>query len=153
MRSSRGGSNKNRLSRSVFEWRILYLILSMFATMSAFFVASRLWQEAESRLYIVKELDRRTGQGDSAINVDDTLKVIECREQNKKLSMLQAELDKAKKEGFVSKHLTETKGTDEKKKLLAVVGILTGFGRRHNRDAIRKAWMPTGRIPFPFEQR
>ncbi|GJU89219.1 hydroxyproline O-galactosyltransferase HPGT1-like protein [Tanacetum coccineum] len=64
--------------------------------------------------------------------------------------MLQAELDEAKKEGFVSKHLTETKGTDEKKKLLAVVGILTGFGRRHNRDAIRKAWMPTGRIPFPF---
>lgn len=56
------------------------------------------------------------------------------------------ELNKAKKEGYVSKHLIETKDTNEKKKkkLLAVVGILTGFGRRHNRDAIRKAWMPTG---------
>lgn len=60
------------------------------------------------------------------------------------------ELDKAKKKGFVSTNLIETKGTNERKKLLAVVGILTGFGRRHNRDAIRKAWMPTGRIPFPF---
>ncbi|KAL8196268.1 hypothetical protein R6Q57_025268 [Mikania cordata] len=58
--------------------------------------------------------------------------------------MLQKELDEAKKEGFVSKIPIETKGKDEKKKLLAVVGILTGFGRRHNRDAIRKAWMPTG---------
>lgn len=76
--------------------------------------------------------------------------VIVHREQQRKLSMLQMELEKAKKEGFVSKHLIETKGTDERKKLLAVVGIFTGFGRRHNRDAIRKAWMPTGRIPFPF---
>lgn len=72
------------------------------------------------------------------------------REQQKKMSMLQKELDQAKKEGFVPKNVIETKGNIDKKKVLAVVGILTGFGRRHNRDAIRKAWMPTGRIPFPF---
>ncbi|KAL8263860.1 hypothetical protein R6Q59_021990 [Mikania micrantha] len=138
------GSNSRLSSRSAFQWRVSSLILSMFATMAAFFVASRLWQEAETRIYLVKELDRRTGQGESAISVDDTLKVIECRERQKKISMLQKELDEAKKEGFVSKIPIETKGKDEKKKLLAVVGILTGFGRRHNRDAIRKAWMPTG---------
>ncbi|XP_071686742.1 hydroxyproline O-galactosyltransferase HPGT1-like [Rutidosis leptorrhynchoides] len=136
------GSNNRLSSRSAFQWRISSLILSMIATMAAFFVAYRLWQEAESRVYLAKELDRRTGQGESAISVDDTLKVIECREQQKKLSMLQMELAKAKKEGFASNYHTETK--DEKKKPLAVVGILTGFGRRHNRDAIRKAWMPTG---------
>lgn len=146
MLRSRGSNSRlySSSSRSAFQWRISTLILSMFATMAAFFVAYRLWQEAESRVYLVKELDRRTGQGESAISVDDTLKVIECREQQRKLSVLQMELEKAKKEGFVSKHLIETKGTDEKKKLLAVVGIFTGFGRRHNRDAIRKAWMPTG---------
>lgn len=151
---SRGSNNRLSSSRSLFQWRISSLILSMFATMAAFFVACRLWQEAESRVYLVKELDRRTGQGESAISVDDTLRIIDCREQQKKLSVLQMELNKAKKEGYVSKHLIETKDTNEKKKkkLLAVVGILTGFGRRHNRDAIRKAWMPTGRIPFPFEQ-
>lgn len=141
---SRGSNNRLSSSRSAFQWRISYLVISMFATMAAFFVACRLWQEAESRVYLVKELDRRTGQGESAISVDDTLKVIDCREQQKKLSMLQMELEEAKKEGYVSKHLIETKGTNEKKKLLAVVGILTGFGRKHNRYAIRKAWMPTG---------
>ncbi|KAL7596476.1 hydroxyproline O-galactosyltransferase HPGT1 [Lactuca sativa] len=143
---SRGSNNRLSSSRSLFQWRISSLILSMFATMAAFFVACRLWQEAESRVYLVKELDRRTGQGESAISVDDTLRIIDCREQQKKLSVLQMELNKAKKEGYVSKHLIETKDTNEKKKkkLLAVVGILTGFGRRHNRDAIRKAWMPTG---------
>ncbi|MFS7923785.1 putative galactosylxylosylprotein 3-beta-galactosyltransferase [Helianthus anomalus] len=147
---SRGSNNRLSSSRSAFQWRISSLILSMFATMAAFFVASRLWQEAESRVYLVKELDRRTGQGESAISVDDTLKVIECREQRKRMDMLQKELDEAKKEGFVPKNRLESRGDGEKKKLLAVVGILTGFGRRHNRDAIRKAWMPTGRIPFPF---
>ncbi|KAL4565462.1 hypothetical protein LXL04_029558 [Taraxacum kok-saghyz] len=142
---SRGSNNRLSSSRSLFQWRIASLILSMFATMAAFFVACRLWQEAESRVYLVKELDRRTGQvGESAISVDDTLRVIECREQQKKLSVLQMDLNKAKKEGFVSNHVTETKGTNEKKQVLAVIGIVTGFGRRHNRDAIRKAWMPTG---------
>ncbi|KAI3756392.1 hypothetical protein L1987_56212 [Smallanthus sonchifolius] len=141
---SRGSNNRLSSSRSAFQWRISSLILSMFATMAAFFVASRLWQEAETRVFLVKELDGRTGQGESAISVDDTLKVIECREQQKKMAVLQKELDEAKKEGFVSKSFVETKGNNEKKKLLAVVGILTGFGRRHNRDAIRKAWMPTG---------
>ncbi|KVH91844.1 Glycosyl transferase, family 31 [Cynara cardunculus var. scolymus] len=115
---SRGSNNRLSSSRSAFRWRISSLVLSMFATMAAFFVACRLWQEAESRVYLVKELDRRTGQV--------------------------MELEEAKKEGYVSKHLIETKGTNEKKKLLAVVGILTGFGRKHNRYAIRKAWMPTG---------
>ncbi|KAI3724213.1 hypothetical protein L2E82_35983 [Cichorium intybus] len=54
--------------------------------------------------------------GESAISVDGTLKVIECREQQKKLSVLQMELKKAKKEGFVSNHLIETEGTNENSK-------------------------------------
>lgn len=54
------------------------------------------------------------------------------------------ELAAARKEGFVPKRL---EGNDEKhptKKILSVIGIMTTFGRRKNRDAIRKAWMPTG---------
>ena len=72
----------------------------------------RLWQDAQNRVYLIKELDRRTGQvstrdlallfssgtihlccllkspinslvhviqGQSAISVDDTLKVVACR--------------------------------------------------------------------------
>ncbi|CAK9173836.1 unnamed protein product [Ilex paraguariensis] len=54
------------------------------------------------------------------------------------------ELGKARQEGFVSKHLSEISGTHTKKKLLAVIGIITRFGHKNNRDAIRKAWMPSG---------
>ncbi|OVA01898.1 Glycosyl transferase [Macleaya cordata] len=139
---SRGSSN--RLSGLVFPSRISVLMFSMFATMASIYVAGRLWQDAENRVYLIKELDRITGQGQSAISVDDTLKVIACREQQKKLSALEMDLAAARQEGFVSKHLSESTKTQPRKRLVAVIGILTRFGRQNNRDAIRRAWMPTG---------
>ncbi|OMP03987.1 Glycosyl transferase, family 31 [Corchorus capsularis] len=103
-----------------------------------------MWQDAESRVYLIQELDKRTGQGHSAISVDDTLKIIACREQQKKLSALEMDLAAARQEGFVSKQRSDNDGTRPKKKPLAVIGIITTFGRKKNRDAIRKAWMHSG---------
>ncbi|KAK4422543.1 Hydroxyproline O-galactosyltransferase HPGT1 [Sesamum alatum] len=137
------GSNHRLLSASSFQNRISFLILSMFATMASLYVAGRLWQDAENRVYLIDELDKRTGQGKSSVSVDDTLKIITCREQQKKLAALHVDLEQARQEGFVSKHLSENVGTT-KEKLLAVIGIITMFGRKNNRDAIRKAWLPTG---------
>ncbi|CAA0838193.1 Probable beta-1-3-galactosyltransferase 11 [Striga hermonthica] len=137
------GSMNHRLpsSSSRFGSRVSFLMLSMFATMASVYVAGRLWQDAENRVNLVNELDKRTGQGKSSVSVKGTLKIIACRENQKKLDALHVDLEKAKQEGFVTKHLTD--GTS-KKKLLAVIGIITMFGRKNNRDAIRKAWMPTG---------
>ncbi|XP_016456247.1 hydroxyproline O-galactosyltransferase HPGT1 isoform X2 [Nicotiana tabacum] len=140
-----GRGSSNRLSStSGFRSRISFLMLSMFSTMAALYVAGRLWLDSENRVYLIQELDRRTGQGHSAISVDDTLKIITCREQQKRLAALQTELGKASQEGFVSKNLLDNSERDSKKKLLAVVGVSTNFGNKKNRDAIRKAWMPTG---------
>ncbi|CAJ1974349.1 unnamed protein product [Sphenostylis stenocarpa] len=165
--------------------RVPALLISMFATFASIYVAGRLWQDAENRVYLIKELDRITGQvviaisvqtnrdllhwilifaiadsihafefvlvenqliasGQSAISVDDTLKIIACREQHKKLAALETELAAAKQEGFVSKPLIETNGTYSTRRPLVVIGILTKFGRQKNRDAIRKAWMGSG---------
>ncbi|XVF52947.1 hypothetical protein PTKIN_Ptkin05aG0058900 [Pterospermum kingtungense] len=142
---SRGSTNRLYNSGgSGFYSRISALILAMFATMATIYVAGRMWQDAENRVYLIQELDRRTGQGISAISVDDTLKIIACREQQKKLSALEMDLAAARKEGFVSKVHLENDGTRSKKRLLAVIGIITTFGRKKNRDAIRKAWMQSG---------
>lgn len=146
---SRGSSN--RLSGMVFRSRISTLLLSMFATFASLYVAGRLWQDAENRVYLAKELDRITGQGQSAISVDDTLKIIACREQQKKLSALEMELAAARQEGFVSKHLPDTKKPPRKQPLV-VIGVLTSFGRTNNRDAIRKAWMATGAALTKMEE-
>lgn len=77
------------------------------------------------------------------VNVHIFTSFIPIREQQKKLSSLEMELSAARQEGFVPKFLTENNATP-KKRPLAVIGILTGFGRKSNRDAIRKAWMGTG---------
>lgn len=72
------------------------------------------------------------------------------REQQKKLSALEMELAAARQEGFTSKRSTETNGTHSKKRPLVIIGVLTRFGRNHNRDAIRKAWMGTGIVSLVF---
>lgn len=74
--------------------------------------------------------------------------VLFYREHHKKLSALQIELAAAREEGFTSKYFSENDSTHTKKKFLAVIGILTTFGRKKNRDAIRKAWMSTGKTSF-----
>ncbi|KAM7467738.1 hypothetical protein LguiB_015300 [Lonicera macranthoides] len=141
-----------RLSGMVFRSRISTLLLSMLATIASLYVAGRLWQDADNRVYLSKELDKVTGQGQSAVSVDDTLKIIACREQQKKLSALEMELVAARQQGFVSKHLTETDITPQKRPLV-VIGILTKFGRKNKRDAIRKAWMPTGAALKKMDQK
>ena len=54
------------------------------------------------------------------------------------------ELVAARQEGFISKRLIETNGTYSKRRPSVVIGILTRFGRQHNKDTIRKAWMGSG---------
>ncbi|XP_068659845.1 hydroxyproline O-galactosyltransferase HPGT1-like [Aristolochia californica] len=145
------GSNA-RLSGMAFRSRISTLMLSMLATFASIYVAGRLWQDAENRVSLIKELDRRTGQGQSTISVDDTLKVIACKDQQKRLSALEMELAAARHEGFVSKYLSDNNETRSRKKLLAVIGIITQFGHKNNRDAIRRSWMPTGAARKKMEE-
>lgn len=60
------------------------------------------------------------------------------------------QLAAAGQEGFKSKSSTDTDDNDPKKRPLVVIGILTRFGRKNNRDAIRKAWMGTGKLLLSF---
>ncbi|KAL6127626.1 hypothetical protein ACLB2K_070989 [Fragaria x ananassa] len=149
-------SKAPRVSGNVFRSRIPTLLVSMFATFASIYVAGRLWQDSENRVYLIKELDRITGQGGSVISVDDTLKIIGKMvviyspvEQHKKLSAIETELAAAKQEGFSVQHSTLKNGT----RPLLVIGIFTKFGRKNNRDAIRKAWMGTGSALKHMEDR
>ena len=66
------------------------------------------------------------------------------RQQGKRLASLEMELSAAKHDGFVGKYTSETNGTHSRKKPLIVIGIMTSFGRKNYRDAVRKSWLPTG---------
>ena len=68
-------------------------------------------------------------------------------EQGKKLSELEMELAAARQEGFSAKSLTvDTDDGNLNKRTLVVIGIVTMFGRKNNRNAIRKAWMGNGKL-------
>ncbi|GFP81058.1 probable beta-1 3-galactosyltransferase 11 [Phtheirospermum japonicum] len=122
-----------RLTGMVIRSRISTLFLSMFATFASLYVAGRLWQDSQNRVYLAEELDRLTGQGRSVMSVDDSWKILECREQQKKLSGLEMELAAARQEGFVSKQLSETNKTP-KRRPLVVIGILTGSNQGDGLD-------------------
>lgn len=56
------------------------------------------------------------------------------------------ELAAARQEGFVGKYSLESSGNHTRKRLTVVIGVMTTFGRKSNRDAIRKSWLPTGEV-------
>lgn len=70
------------------------------------------------------------------------------REQQMRLSVIEMDLAAARQEGFVSGYLSQNDTQHSKKRHLAVIGIITTFGRKKNRDAIREAWMSTGNLSF-----
>ncbi|GAV63537.1 Galactosyl_T domain-containing protein/DUF4094 domain-containing protein [Cephalotus follicularis] len=141
MTQMRNRISNNRQFGLGFKSPVSALILAFFATMATIFVAGRLWQDAEYRALMIQELDKGTVQGQTSISVDDTLKLITCREQRKRLSAIQMDLAAARQEDFVSKYSSDNHGTKYQKKLLAVIGIITTFGHKRKRDAIRRLWM------------
>jgi hypothetical protein len=66
------------------------------------------------------------------------------RDQQKRLTDAELELAAAKSKGYVSKYGVSSNGTATGHRLHAVVGVMTSFGSRSRREAIRKNLMPSG---------
>lgn len=77
----------------------------------------------------------------------DSFSFFLSREQKKTLAALEMELSAARQQGFVPKH---TDGAETKKRPLVVIGIMTSLGNKKKRDAVRQAWMGTGKLPPPY---
>jgi hypothetical protein len=66
------------------------------------------------------------------------------RDQQKRLTDAELELAAAKSKGYVSKYGVSSNGTATGHRLHAVVGVMTNFGSRSRREAIRKNLLPSG---------
>lgn len=66
------------------------------------------------------------------------------RDQQKRLTDAELELAAAKSKGYVSKYGVSSNGTATGHRLHAVVGVMTNFGSRSRREAIRKSLLPSG---------
>jgi hypothetical protein len=102
------------------------------------------WNGIDLMLWIWKQEDR------GRLSVDEQLKLLDCKDQEKKLAELEMELSATKSQGFRPMiELSGNASTGFGGKLLAVVGIMTTFGTRSRRESIRKTW-PEGETFFFF---
>jgi hypothetical protein len=60
--------------------------------------------------------------------------------------VVEAEMDlaRAKTEGYLWENRTAAVDSGKKQKLLAVIGVYTGFGSHRKRNVFRGSWMPRG---------
>ena len=69
------------------------------------------------------------------------------RDLERRIVEAEMELTLAKSQGYLNKQLQQS-GSSSGKKLLAVIGVYTGFGSRLKRNVFRGSWMPKGQLGF-----
>lgn len=124
-------------------------ILILLSCLASFYTAGRLWQDAKMR-QILLDLARQKAK-ETAVTVEDSFKLLDFREKEKRLASLEMELAAAKMKGYASDTAYSVNGTGPGR-YLAVIGINTGFGQKNRRDSLRSTWMPTGPALAAFEK-
>ncbi|KAL8501773.1 hypothetical protein ACS0TY_021045 [Phlomoides rotata] len=84
--------------------------------------------------------------------MEDKLVVLGCKELEKRIVEAEMELTLAKSQGYLKNQLQQT-GSSSGKKLLAVIGVYTGFGGRLRRNIIRGSWMSKADVLSKLEER
>lgn len=68
--------------------------------------------------------------------------LVVLRDLEKRIAEAEMDLTLARSQGYLRNQLRHESSTD--KKLLAVIGVYTGFGSRLKRNTFRGSWMPRG---------
>ncbi|KAI4976742.1 hypothetical protein ZWY2020_050349 [Hordeum vulgare] len=122
------------------------LVMAFLACLAWVYVAGRLWQDAQTRAILSGLLEKNTGNLPKEISVDDKLRDLGCTGIGRKIAEAEMDIAKAKSEGYLWGNGTGGTGTEgsDRKKILAVIGVYTGFGSRLKRNTFRGSWMPRG---------
>ncbi|KAF0901668.1 hypothetical protein E2562_003618 [Oryza meyeriana var. granulata] len=119
------------------------LVMAFLSCLAWLYVAGRLWQDAQTRMILSGLLEKNSGNLPKVLSVEDKLRNLGCIGIGRKIAEAEMDLTKAKSEGYLWGNGTAT-GSSDKKKLLAVIGVYTGFGSRLKRNIFRGSWMPRG---------
>ncbi|KAJ0794302.1 putative glycosyl transferase, family 31 [Helianthus annuus] len=111
-----------------------------------------LWQDAENRMLLANLLMQNSAERPKVLTVEDKLVVLGCKDLERKIVEAEMEITLAKSQGFLKDRLKQP-GLSSSKKLLAVIGVYTGFGSRLNRNVFRGSWMPKGDSLKKLEER
>ncbi|KAI3973924.1 hypothetical protein MKX01_030500 [Papaver californicum] len=74
--------------------------------------------------------------------VEDKLMILGCKDLAKRIVEVEMDLTLARSQGYLK--CCSQQNVSGQKKLLAVIGVYTGFGSRLRRNVFRGSWMPKG---------
>ncbi|GMH10846.1 hypothetical protein Nepgr_012687 [Nepenthes gracilis] len=138
-----GGARSKSSSSSSHSRNKTSLLLAFLSCLAWLYVAGRLWQEAESRYLLADLLRKNLDQRPKTFTVEDKLMILGCKDLERRIVEAEMDLTLAKSQGYLQsqfKHSSSSSG----QKLLAVIGVYTGFGSRLRRNVFRGSWMPRG---------
>ncbi|KAJ4707850.1 Hexosyltransferase [Melia azedarach] len=128
------------------------LVMAFFSCLAWLYVAGRLWQDAENRTLLTNLLKKNAEQRPKVLTVEDKLMLLGCKDLERRIVEAEMDLTLAKSEGYLKNQLQHSQSLSGKK-LLAVIGVYTGFGSRLNRNVYRGSWMPRGDALRKLEER
>ncbi|KAL3838578.1 hypothetical protein ACJIZ3_023169 [Penstemon smallii] len=133
-------SERRSKSKNVQNTSKSSILMAFLSCIAWLYVAGRLWQDAESRMLLANLLKKNSAQRPKVPTVEDKLTVLGCKELERRIVEAEMELTLAKSQGYLKNRLQQS-GLSSGKKLLAVIGVYTGFGTRLRRNIIRGSWM------------
>ncbi|GJU55949.1 hydroxyproline O-galactosyltransferase HPGT3-like protein [Tanacetum coccineum] len=148
-KSDKQRSNSRSSSRSSSVPSIFFAFFSCLAWL---YIAGRLWQDAENRMLLSNLLMKNAAERPKVLTVEDKLMVLGCKDLERRIVEAEMEITLAKSQGYLKDQLKQP-GLSSNKKLLAVIGVYTGFGSRLNRNVFRGSWMPKGDSLRKLEER
>ncbi|PPR90872.1 hypothetical protein GOBAR_AA29816 [Gossypium barbadense] len=123
------------------------LVMAFFSCVAWLYVAGRLWQDAENRKLLANLLKRNIEQKPKILTIEDKLMVLGCKDLERRIVEVEMDLTLAKSQGYLKHQLPQSESSSQRK-LLAVIGVYTGFGRYLKRNTFRGSWMPRGELLF-----
>lgn len=147
--SKRGGGGGGR--SKIVQTSKPSLLLAFFSCVAWLYVAGRLWQDAENRNLLASLLKKNSAQRPKVLTVEDKLMVLGCRDLERRIVEAEMELSLAKSQGYLKGQRQQTGSSD--RRLLAVIGVYTGFGSKLKRNVFRGSWMPRGDALKKLEER
>ncbi|XP_007011805.2 PREDICTED: hydroxyproline O-galactosyltransferase HPGT3 [Theobroma cacao] len=127
------------------------LVMVFFSCVAWLYVAGRLWQDAENRTLLANLLKKNIEQRPKVLTVEDKLMVLGCKDLERRIVEAEMDLTLAKSQGYLKHQLRQSGSSDQK--LLAVIGVYTGFGSHLKRITFRGSWMPRGDALKKLEER
>ncbi|KAG5540951.1 hypothetical protein RHGRI_020993 [Rhododendron griersonianum] len=128
------------------------ILLAFFSCVAWLYIAGRLWQDAENRNLLANLLKKNAEQRPKVLTVEDKLMDLGCKDLERRIVEAEMELTLAKSQGYLQNKLQQS-GSSSGKRLLAVIGVYTGFGSRLKRNVFRGSSMPKGDALRKLEER